>query len=67
MLLKRDIDVVVHTYMERLGKPSKKTVEDEGVVSVTRQIIQDNDWLSLVDALVEQLIQKTNGDKKSGY
>ena len=53
--------------MERLGKPSKKTVEDEGVVSVTRQIIQDNDWLSLVDALVEQLIQKTNGDKKSGY
>ena len=60
MLLKRNIDVVVHTYMKRLGKTTKKTVEDEGVVFVTQQIFQDNDWMCSVDALVEQLIQKTN-------
>ena len=42
--------------MERLGEATKKTVEDEGVVSVTQQIFQDNDCLSSVDALVEQLI-----------
>ena len=60
--MKRDIDVVVHTYMERLGD-STKTVEDEVVVSVTQQIFQDNDSLSSVDALVEQLIQKKNGAK----
>ena len=63
MLLKRHIDVVVHTYMERLGEATKKKVEDEGVMSVTQKIFQDNDWLSSVDALVEQLIQKTNGSK----
>ena len=63
MLLKRDIDVVVHIYMERLGEATKKKVENEGVVSITQQIFQDNDWLSSVDALVKQLIQKTNGSK----
>ena len=63
MLLKRDIDIVVHTYMESLGKATKQTVEDEGVVSVTQQAFQDNDWLSSVDALVELLIKNTNKAK----
>ena len=40
--------------MERLGETTKKKVEDEGVVFVTQQIFQDKDWLSSVDALVEQ-------------
>ena len=61
MLLKRDIDVVVHTFMEMLGEATKKTIEEESLVSVTQQIFQNNDWLSSVDALMEQLIQKTNG------
>ena len=60
MLLKSDIDVVVHTCMERLGEATQKTIEDEGVLSVTQQIFEDNDWLSSVDAVVEQLLQKTN-------
>ena len=63
MLLKRDIDIAMLTYMERLGEATKKTVEDKGVVSITQQIFQDNDYLSSLDELVEQLIQKTNGSK----
>ena len=50
--------------MERLGETTKKKVEDEGVVFVTQQIFQDNDWLSSVDALIEQLIQKKQMDQK---
>ncbi|CAO2832422.1 unnamed protein product [Amaranthus hypochondriacus] len=49
--------------MERLGEATKKKVEYDGVVSVTQHIFQDNDWLSSVDAVVEELIQKTNGSK----
>ena len=63
MLLKRDIDIAMLTYMERLCEATKKTVEDKGVVSITQQIFQDNDYLSSLDELVEQLIQKTNGSK----
>jgi hypothetical protein len=59
-MLKRDIDVVVHTYMDRLCEASKKRFENEGVVSVTQQIFQDNEWLSSIDALVEELIKKSN-------
>ena len=32
-------------------------------MSVTQQIFKDNNWLSSVDALVEHVIQKTNGSK----
>jgi hypothetical protein len=59
-MLKRDIDVVVHTYMDRLCEASKKRLEAEGAVSVTQEIFQDNEWLSSIDALVEELIKKSN-------
>ena len=32
-------------------------------MSIAQKNFQDNDWLSSVDALVEQLIQNTNGSK----
>ena len=44
--------------MKRLSEANKKNDKEEGVVSVTQQIFQNNDGFSFVNALVEQVIEK---------